>query len=829
MKKKKAISAGQMKLEDISILAWIQEHGMLTETGEPLDFRDHLFLFDIYKDESPKIVCKKAAQIGFSTLAILKTVWLCAKKKIDIIYTLPSSADVNEFAGGKVNRIVSNNPILREYIKDKDSVELKKVLNNVIYYRGTWTERSAIMVSADLLCVDEEDVSKQDIISQYSSRLQHSKYKWEWHFSNPSVQGNGVSKYWAFSDQKEWFITCKCGKEQFLSWPESIDKKKRIYVCKFCSKELTREDRRVGVWKPTSEHKEYSGYHISLLMAPWVSADEILKYFETKSQEYFFNFILGEPYIGEGNIVTPDMVFRNLTGKINSQENVVIGCDSGLTKHFVLGNREGLFYYGKTESWEDIESFLKRYEKSIAVIDALPDLTEPRKLKERYPGRVYLCNYAKDRKTLQFIRWGKNEEFGNVVVDRNRTMQLLIDQFADSRIPLQGTQDDWGEYWSHFKTMYRLTTLNTLGVPEFKWETSTGEDHWCFVEGTKVVTSRGEKRIEFVKEGDRVLTRKGFYRVKKAMSRLAQVWDFGVLKGTADHPVWTQKEGFKPLHAVLYDDKITAWNRNRLFTKALFFADTLAQKTERSAFTLSQAGFLNQKGLAGFTKKSIRTILAIFLTVLWFTTRILTRLTTCQKTWKSCQEENISLYTLKDGLAIRKTGRNLWFILKESGRKVLNLSGFGGILQRVRGLFATMRIKLLFSSIPKSLFAYNVAITESPGQDREGNSAVSHAAEYGTREHGEQSIQNTAESMVYNLEVEGEHEYFANGILVSNCHATLYWLVGMDKYRGAGAILSPQAVSFPGSPEISPDQTMPGIDVKKQFVFESPAEDWRNA
>jgi len=469
-----------MKLSDISIHAWLQEYQIKNEAGQLLDFRDHLFLFDIYADQSPKLVCYKAAQIGFSTMAILKSMWLAKTKGLDIIYTMPSSSDMKDFVGGKVNRIINQNPILLEYVKDKDSVEQKQIGDNIIYYRGTWGERAAIAVSSDLNIHDEEDRSKQQVIQTYTSRLQHSKFKWEWHFSNPSVEGNGVSRYWGVSDQKHWFITCGgCEREQYLDWPDSISSKKRDFVCKYCDKSLTKDDRRVGRWVAKYKNREYSGYWVSLLMAPWITADEIIKYYETKSAEYFANFVLGLPYVGEGNQVTPDIIFRNCTNETNNQERIVIGCDSGLKKHYVLGNRDGIFHAGIATDWGEIEGLLAKYERSIAVIDALPDLTEPRRLREKYPGRVFLCHYARDRKTFQIIRWGKNEEAGNVVVDRNRGLQMVIDDFANKKIPLQGTQDDWVEFQSHWATLYKITELDTLGVPQFSWESSSGLDHWC--------------------------------------------------------------------------------------------------------------------------------------------------------------------------------------------------------------------------------------------------------------------------------------------------------------------------------------------------------------
>lgn len=468
------------RLAELDIHSWIRLNNIKNEQGIPLDFRDHLYLFDIYVDESPKLVCLKSAQIGFSTCAILKSLWLAKHKHLDIIYTMPSSSDMKDFVGGKVNRLITQNPILLEYVKDKDSIEQKQVGDNIIYYRGTWTEKAAIAVSSDLNIHDEEDRSKQSVIQQYASRLQHSDKKWEWHFSNPSVEGNGVSRYWSRSDQKHWFIRCAgCEKEQYLNWPDNVSIEGREFICKHCRKPLTREERRVGRWVRKYHDKEYSGYWISLLMAPWITADEIIKYHETKSAEYFSNFVLGLPYVGEGNQVTPDIIFRNCTSEINPQDRVVIGCDSGLKKHYVLGNKHGIFYAGIATDWSTIRELLAKYPRSIAVIDALPDLTAPRQLREQYPGRVFLCHYARDRKTFQLIRWGKDKELGNVLVDRNRMMQMVVDDFANKKIPLQGTQDDWSEFESHFRTLYKVSTPDALGVPQSVWETSNGMDHWC--------------------------------------------------------------------------------------------------------------------------------------------------------------------------------------------------------------------------------------------------------------------------------------------------------------------------------------------------------------
>jgi len=468
-----------MELEDVSIHAWIQKYGIKTEKGDPLTFRDHPFLFDIYSDLSPLQCVMKPAQIGMSTLQNVKLFWLAAKKGVEIIYTLPSDSDVVDFVGTKTNRLIVQNPIIQHLTKDRDTIESKHIGSGAVHFRGTWTKGAALMLPADVLIHDELDASKQDIVGDYETRLKHSKWKWRWYFSHPSVEGTGVHTYWAQSDQKHWFIKCKkCSKEQYLSWPDSIDQERECYQCRYCHNELSDAERRQGRWVKKYTDREFSGYWISSLMCPWVPAKEIIRNSVEKDQEYFFTKVLGLPYVGSGNKLSIESLKQNLTPVINDQsDRIVIGCDTGVHLHYVVGNRQGLFYYSESDSYDDIEVLLARWPRSVIVFDQGGDLISPRKLREKYPGRVFLCHFRQDRKTFQLIRWGEGEEYGNVVADRNRMIQLVVDEFTDKRIAISGSELDWEEYFSHWEHMYRMKEETGLGTLKYVWKRS-GADHW---------------------------------------------------------------------------------------------------------------------------------------------------------------------------------------------------------------------------------------------------------------------------------------------------------------------------------------------------------------
>lgn len=481
-----------------SVLGWLDLHQIKNEKGDLITFHVHQYQIAIFQDQSTNLVCIKCAQVGMSTLEILKNIRDAEMQRMDIIYTLPTDGDVSVFVAGKVNRIINNNPHLMELVADKDSIEQKQIGQSMIYFRGTWTKKAAIMITADRLVHDEKDSSKQDVVRDYQARLQHSKYKQTHVFSHPSTPNNGVDVEWRLSDQKEWFITCPhCSHSQNLSWntedPKrmSIDMKTKEYVCKRCHGVLSRADRAEGVWKARHKGRGWSGYHISLLMNPDVSAAEIIDKYNDPQQtlDFFYNKVLGLPYAGSGNSVTEDMIMGAVTKELNLYKGrLVIGVDTGIKLRYVLGNRQGLVGFGEMTDYmpddinklnlnQTLEYFLIKFPDSIMVIDQGGDIIGSRKMRQKYPGRVFLCHYQTDRKTMALIQWGKKDETGNVKVDRNRMIQLVVDEYHEKRFKLyNGDKNVWYDYYLHWSHIYRIKEENQLGKDEYRWLRSDRDD-----------------------------------------------------------------------------------------------------------------------------------------------------------------------------------------------------------------------------------------------------------------------------------------------------------------------------------------------------------------
>jgi hypothetical protein len=464
---------------------WILKYKIKNEAGLPIEFDKHNFLWDIYNDFSPLQVILKAPQIGLTVLQILKSLYVAKKLRKDIIYTLPTQGDVIDMAGGKINRIIAQNPILRTWVKDHDTVEQKSVGENIIHYRGSFTTKSAMMVSSELNIHDELDASDQGVIQQYETRLQAKPGGWRWYFSHPLLPDMGVDKLWQESDQKHWFIKCpSCHKEQYLDWPDSIDKIREIYICKHCNAELKDEDRQKGRWIPrytkewqleNSIPKPFSGYWISQLMCSWIPATKILKDYHDKPADYFYNYVLGLPYAGGDAKLTQKHLFQNLTYQgiaAEDNERVVIGVDTGLKIDYVIGNqRLGLFFSGESNNYSELDGYMRRWKRAIVVMDAGGDLIGSRQFYERHPGRVFLCYFGTDRQDNELIRWGEGDKYGQVIADRNRMIQMVVDEFRTKRIPIQGTDNDWWEYWLDWSNLSRIKIFDpkTNEPKGYKW------------------------------------------------------------------------------------------------------------------------------------------------------------------------------------------------------------------------------------------------------------------------------------------------------------------------------------------------------------------------
>jgi len=499
--------------KDSAILEWIDKHGLVNSRGEKFEFDAHSFLLEPLSDWSQTIAIPKSAQIGFSeSFGILKALFAAYYYKHNVIYTNPTSSASDTFVSTKVNTILDKNPALLDLV-EFSKLDLKQLKtmdggSRFIYFRGTHSGETkdrqsdataGLSITSDLNIYDERDRSDQFVIDQYNSRLENSSYAGEWSFSNPTYPGVGVSKLWDDSDQKHWFVKCPhCGHRQYLDWiklgeedqggtPEHclVDIEGLKFVCSKCSRHITDQTRMLGEWVAKYPGKDISGYWMSQMNYIKHSVGRIREKELDREPSNFYNYVLGKPYQSEDVSIDRNIIFSNLVpGNKKDIKASYMGIDQGVTKHYVIGNVDGIFEIGTTDDWAEIEALIHKYKPEVVVSDAMPYPNAVNKLIEKFKDsrhtRIFMAYYKEPKDQSQPIQWQKGKKRHEVIVNRTMMFDIVVDKLISGNVPISMSQSEAMPLADAWSTMYRGTREDSLGIQRPTWDTSNKSiDHYA--------------------------------------------------------------------------------------------------------------------------------------------------------------------------------------------------------------------------------------------------------------------------------------------------------------------------------------------------------------
>jgi len=305
---------------------------------------------------------------------------------------------------------------------------------------------------------------------------------------------------------------------------------------------------------------------------------------------------------------------------------------------------------------------------------------------------------------------------------------------------------------------------------------SFGKYDDCLFEGTLITTNKGQKPIEEIKIGDLVLTRKGFKKVTRAWlkSENAELYqltfnDGRTLIGTSDHKIYTKEKGFitmdtmrniyKPMDAI---DYVCQSNLIKKPITEIKEQDIGVRQEDMDFYTEIFGNFITEKYL-----KDLRYI-----------TKMVTNPITPLKTLSACQEKNTLLNTINIGQ--KKEEKN-----KENGLIKLDHSQKNGIVQKKEKIGIRNIGKQVLETKENQL-KNSVKYVRKNLQIIHSNSQENIAHPNANKKHLELETQKKLNhtGKVYDLTVEDEHEFFANGILVHNCVNSLAYAnrASLDPY-----------------------------------------------
>lgn len=370
---------------------------------------------------------------------------------------------------------------------------------------------------------------------------------------------------------------------------------------------------------------------------------------------------------------------------------------------------------------------------------------------------------------------------------------------------------------------------------------TTTEDHACFAAGTKVKTINGNKNIEALKVGDLVLTRAGFKPVVAVAmtSDNAEVFEYSFSNGaklqcTSDHPVFSGGE-FKKISSLTLCDTITILEKREFLTKTAEYAkcqrenlksffstvlnseDTQIRNVQQIGIISNQAGILSSAALNRYIEKFGKTKTVIFQLVMMFIIKMAIIQTIALKILNWYAVESISHFILKHFIPMRNIAEEPKNILPKFALwprlGIKAKMGANGIESTPRNIFSESRfiLKKLVIIAASRLMGYSnpvfaPIIAKAHGEEKAGLTMSRQVAHGAIKASVETSIQtssiaqdrvhlNTHEVRkisdkfvgmlpVYNITVDEQHEFYANGVLVKNCDTARYlWLAATKPER----------------------------------------------
>jgi len=282
------------------------------------------------------------------------------------------------------------------------------------------------------------------------------------------------------------------------------------------------------------------------------------------------------------------------------------------------------------------------------------------------------------------------------------------------------------------------------------------DDHLCLEGRTKVFLSDGStKRIDCIETGDIVRTPKGKQRVVASQKTgVENIWELKlssgkILRGTAGHKIYTHR-GKVALSRLQMGDRCLVLDMKTGFITGM--VDIMQR-------VVAKLGFMLQFG---------KSILAKFLVVIVFTMKMRTEETTLLpilgsstglRTLRTIPSKDLKTKDIKKGMLCiwRKSenSRKYGILPKRVGCGIANTARRIGLKEKRLTRYA-YSVGNILKHILKKL---NIVITTvSP--------------------HIVESVYETnRKKAVYNITVEDEHCYYANGILVANCDCLRYMVM----------------------------------------------------
>ena len=500
---------------------WICKNTTLR--GMPFNFRKFPFQKQIVDDMHPNLSCTKVSQIGLSEVQIRKAAAFVARNRgRTLLFTFPNEEMQKKTSQTRIQPLLNENRVFNlskeAGVPQIRSYNIIQIDSSFLMVTGC-SEGEATSTPADAVFNDEVDLSPQDMLALFSSRMQASDLKIRQQFSTPTFEGFGISQVFETSDQHEYFVKCDaCGHQQvplfdrkwiripgllqgfpLMDIDQSVLDKGKIdlnaaYVaCERCKAELDlgRADNRE--WVAKYPHRTNSrGYRVRPFSVNTLPVGYIVqKMLEYRSKGFmrgWYNTVLGETF-NDGDVrLTDDIIMACFSSRSHipaaevAHRPTFIGIDLGLTCHIVLlqpQNDHGvaitsmeavLFEVVRADDLvHRVDELCKQYTIVGGAVDRHPYTPTANALFDHTGGRIKPCEYRGNAELNDKIDTNK-------CIQANRTdlLDTVARVIRNKQILLSGYGSQIETIKEHLKDMVREEAPEKAAV----WVKLKGADHY---------------------------------------------------------------------------------------------------------------------------------------------------------------------------------------------------------------------------------------------------------------------------------------------------------------------------------------------------------------
>lgn len=486
----------------------------------PFSFEGYEFQRAIADDMHPNVAVKKCSQIGLTEVQIRKTLAMATRSSgVAGIFSMPNEKMFTKTYNGRFKPIleadgVFNPPVLNgsKPTRSKDQVQIR----DSFVYITACTEGDATSLSADFLMHDELDLSPQDIIALYQSRVQGSDMQITQAFSTPTFANFGIDKRYKMSDQREYFVKCAaCNTWQIpMFTPEfvfvknfarydvelftqltaqqiqTLDLEDCHIKCNHCHRRLDLSRPELREWVAARPLVDlYRGYQVrpfsTIRLKPRYIFTQLGKYAEDGFLRGFYNTVLGEEYTNaDAQVQKKDVeacIREAAIPPVHKDTPVYLGVDVGMVCHITLSydDENGIAQFFMFENIpaayveRRINELREIYNIVQGAMDRFPYTQQANEIRDASGGVIVPIQY-RGGNALQPVFEPDTKVLSHYSASNTLVLDRLHSLITHHRVGISGFQGQRDTIIQHLTDMVRDESPDS----EATWRKNSGQDHY---------------------------------------------------------------------------------------------------------------------------------------------------------------------------------------------------------------------------------------------------------------------------------------------------------------------------------------------------------------